>query len=167
MSIGIKKPIEGNYKLVESHNFREYLSVLGVGPFTQDMVMKAGVVLTIEQELDKQWRISTENLIKARSVKGYMTRERKLTKNKYKEGEPKYEMLEDWDPRDVFTVLNVNLEGNRIFQYQEAINDGKSAMDSTVEFELMSENPDLLVVTYSIGDVIASRKFERKVSLRH
>ena len=36
------------------------------------------------KEPDKQWRISTETLIRAKSVKGYRTNNRKWTENKFK-----------------------------------------------------------------------------------
>ena len=36
------------------------------------------------EETDKQWRISTETLIRAKSVKGYRTNNRKWTENKFK-----------------------------------------------------------------------------------
>ena len=48
------------------------------------------------QELDKRWRISTETAIKAKSIKGYKTYNRKLTENKFKAGEAKPELLDDW-----------------------------------------------------------------------
>ena len=36
------------------------------------------------QEPDKQWRISTESLIRAKSVRGYRSSNRKWTENKFK-----------------------------------------------------------------------------------
>ena len=36
------------------------------------------------EEPDKQWRISTETLIRAKSVRGYRTNNRKWTENKFK-----------------------------------------------------------------------------------
>ena len=48
---------------------------------------------------DKQWKILSETSIKAKSIRGYKTRNFKLTSNKFKLNEPKPELLEDWDPR--------------------------------------------------------------------
>ena len=41
------------------------------------MVMRARVVVTVTQELDRQWRIRSETAIKAKSVRGYSTYNRK------------------------------------------------------------------------------------------
>ena len=48
------------------------------------MVMRADMVMVIAQEPDKQWRIANETLIKAKSVRGYRTNNRKWTENKFK-----------------------------------------------------------------------------------
>ena len=42
------------------------------------------VSLSTAQEPDKQWRVSTETMIKAKSVKGYRTGTRKWTENRFK-----------------------------------------------------------------------------------
>ena len=42
--------------------------------------------LSTAQEPDKQWRVSTETMIKAKSVKGYRTGTRKWTENRFKVG---------------------------------------------------------------------------------
>ena len=44
-----RKLIEGTFKLSESMNYEEYLAGIGTGPFTQDLVMRAGMVLRINQ----------------------------------------------------------------------------------------------------------------------
>ena len=80
-----------------NRNYEEFLAAIGTGPCSQDMVMRAAVTLTIEQvamvleagnhpgqEMDKQWRISSETVIKAKSVRGYRTANRKWTENKFK-----------------------------------------------------------------------------------
>ena len=93
------------------------------------MVMRANVVLTITQvrgrlrlvlivtlvsgqEIDKHWRVVTETSIKAKSVRGYSTYNRKLTENKWKAGTEKPELVEDWDQRLLVTTLNRKEDGN-------------------------------------------------------
>ena len=44
-----KKLIEGTYKHSASINYEEYLSAIGTGPCSQDLVMRAGLVLRINQ----------------------------------------------------------------------------------------------------------------------
>ena len=79
--------IEGTYKLIGSKNYEEYLAAIGTGPCSQDMVMRADMVLVVAQEPDRQWRIGNETLIRAKSVRGYRTNNRKWTENKFKVGE--------------------------------------------------------------------------------
>ena len=64
------------------------------------------------QELDKHWRIMTETSIKAKSVKGYATYNRKLTENKWKAGCAKPELVEDWDQRLLVTTISRNQDGS-------------------------------------------------------
>ena len=78
------KLIEGTFKLMGSKNYEEFLSAVGTGPCSQDMVMRADMVMFITQEHDKQWRIANETLIKAKSIRGYRTNNRKWTENKFK-----------------------------------------------------------------------------------
>ena len=35
------------------------------------MVIRADMVMVVQQEEDRQWRLATETLIKAKSVRGY------------------------------------------------------------------------------------------------
>jgi hypothetical protein len=56
----------------------------------------------------------TETAIKAKSMKGYATYNRKLTENKFKPGAPKPELGEDWDQRLLISTLTRELEGKRI-----------------------------------------------------
>merc|ERR1711892_755934 len=158
-----RKLIEGTFKLSESMNYEEYLAGIGTGPFTQDLVMRAGMVLRINQEPDKQWRISTETLIRAKSVKGYRTNNRKWTENKFKAGEPKPELVDDWDQRLVVTTLTVNTEGTMITLDQAAEKDMASSQSSEVVLELDPEEPDTLIMTCMAGDVVGWRKFDRQV----
>ena len=60
------------------------MSSVGVAPFSQDLVMRSSLVLRIRQEEDRQWRLSTETLIRAKSVKGYRSSNRMWTENKFK-----------------------------------------------------------------------------------
>eukprot|EP00092_Neocalanus_flemingeri_P004909 GFUD01005282.1.p1 GENE.GFUD01005282.1~~GFUD01005282.1.p1 ORF type:complete len:351 (-),score=116.66 GFUD01005282.1:309-1361(-) len=158
-----KKLIEGTFKHSSSINYEEYLAAIGTGPCSQDLVMRAGMVLRIKQEPDKQWRISTETLIRAKSVRGYRTNNRKWTENKFKVGERKPELLDDWDQRLVVTILEVKEEGNRMTLKQVAEKDQVFAKDSVVELEVDQEEPDILIMTCKAGEVVAWRKFERQV----
>ena len=54
----------------------------------------------------------TETSIKAKSVRGYSTYNRKLTENKWKAGTEKPELVEDWDQRLLVTTLNRKEDGN-------------------------------------------------------
>lgn len=160
-----KKAIEGTYKLVGSINYEEYLALLGTGPCSQDMVMRADMVLTIEQEADKQWRICNETLIKAKSVRGYRTNNRKWTENKFMASEPKPELLDDWDQRLIVTTLEVSPEGTRLTLNQIAEKDQWHRQDSTVVLEVDSEEgKDVLVMTCMAGTVVAWRKFQRQIA---
>ena len=47
------------------------MTLAGAGACTAHMMMRADLVLVIQQEEDKQWRLATETLIKAKSVRGY------------------------------------------------------------------------------------------------
>ena len=71
------------------------------------------------QEIDKHWKIITETSIKAKSVRGYSTYSRKLTENKWKAGQPKPELGEDWDQRLIVTTLARLSQGN-VLQLQQA-----------------------------------------------
>ena len=111
----------------------------GTGACTADMVMRADMVMVIRQEEDKQWRIVNETLIKAKSVRGYRwvrgvspslsdnlavrTNNRKWTENKFKCGEAKPELLDDWDQRLVVSTLFVNEDGTRLSLHQVAETD--------------------------------------------
>ena len=48
-SVPENKLIEGTYKHSGSINYEEYLSAIGTGPCSQDLVMRAGMVLRINQ----------------------------------------------------------------------------------------------------------------------
>ena len=72
--------------MVGTFRYRDFLSSVGVAPFSQDLVMRSCLVLRITQEQDRQWRLSTETLIRAKSVKGYRSSNRKWTENKFKVG---------------------------------------------------------------------------------
>lgn len=78
------KPIEGSWVLVGSDNYRAYLRAIGAGRYSVDLAMRAATIIRIHQEPDKQWRISTESLIRAKSVRGYRSSNRKWTENKFK-----------------------------------------------------------------------------------
>merc|ERR1712059_2195 len=109
-------------------------------------VMRAGQVLRIQQEEDRQWRLSSETVIQAKSARGYRTRNRKWTENKFKVGEAKPEVLEDWDQRLVVTTLEVEEGGSKLSLRQVAEKELWCRVDSLVSLE---------------GDVVGWRKFVR------
>jgi hypothetical protein len=154
-----KALVEGIWKLEANRNYEEYLAAIGTGPCSQDMVMRADVKLTIEQEVDKQWRISTETVIKAKSIRGYRTSNRKWTENKFKVGEGKPELLDDWDQRLVVTTLALEEDGSRLCLHQLAEKDQMHCKDTTVELDVDPEDPEVLVMTCLAGEVRAWRRF--------
>ncbi|XP_023333346.1 uncharacterized protein LOC111705120 [Eurytemora carolleeae] len=119
-------PIEGNYKLLDSQNYQEYLKEIGTGPLSTLMVMRANVRIAIAQELDKRWKISVETSIKAKSVNGYSTFSTKVTENKFKVGEPTPELVEDWDQR--FIVSTLSREEGRLQLEQVAEKDQENSL---------------------------------------
>ena len=54
---------------------------------------------------------------------GYSTCNRKMTQNKYLEGVPKPELLDDWDQRLVMTTLSMDRQARKITLLQEAEKD--------------------------------------------
>lgn len=162
-------PVEGNYKLIQCHDYEQYLAAVGTGPLSRVMVMRASVVVGITQELDKRWRIVTETAIKAKSMKGYATYTRKLTENKYKPGEAKPELVEDWDQRFLVTTLSMKPNeggiGSHLLLEHLAEKDQKFCLDSSTVYQLEEEG-DILMVTDVIGEVVAWRKFRRQESAR-
>merc|ERR1719225_1149085 len=154
-----KALVEGIWKLEANRNYEEYLAAIGTGPCSQDMVMRADVKLTIEQEVDKQWRISTETVIKAKSIRGYRTSNRKWTENKFKVGEGKPELLDDWDQRLVVSTLTLEEDGSRLCLSQVAEKDQMHCKDTTVELDVYPEEPEVLVMTCVAGDIRAWRRF--------
>ena len=47
------------------------MTLEGAGACTAHMMMRADMVMIVQQEEDRQWRLATETLIKAKSVRGY------------------------------------------------------------------------------------------------
>lgn len=60
---------------------------------------RSDFMVTLYEDLDKQWKILSETCVKAKSIRGYKTKSFKMTANKFRLGEAKPELLEDWDPR--------------------------------------------------------------------
>ena len=75
------------------------------------------------QELDKQWRIRVETIIRAKSIKGYNTRAGKVTENKFQLDIEKFELVEDWDQRFVSSTLSKDESGRRLTVQQVAEKD--------------------------------------------
>ena len=156
-------------------------------------------MMVLHQEEDRQWRIVNETLIKAKSVRGYRwvrgvspslsdnllvrTNNRKWTENKFKCGEAKPELLDDWDQRLVVSTLFVNEDGTRLSLDQVAETDQVRpppppsspvyinfvfqlfCKDSTLLFEVDPDDRDILIMTCMTKDTIAWRKYQRHVNL--
>ena len=75
------------------------------------------------QELDKQWRISYETIIRAKSIRGYNTRAGKVTENKFQLDVERPELLDDWDQRWVVSTLTREPNTNRMTLMQVAEKD--------------------------------------------
>ncbi len=83
-------------------------------PLMAAMVQKNEFLFSIYEDLDRCWKLLGEVSIKARSIRGYKCRNYKMTANKFMLGEPKPEVLEDWDPRYVeLGPLLLNEKGMR------------------------------------------------------
>ena len=85
--------------MVSTDNMERVLEAIGVNPRTLAMVMKADAMITIYEDIDKQWKILQETSIIAKSLRGYRTRNFKMTANKFKLDVAKPEVPEDWDLR--------------------------------------------------------------------
>lgn len=82
----LKKPIAGLH-----FSFKCCIFVL--------IFCRSDFMVTMYEDLDKQWKILSETCVKAKSIRGYKTNSFKMTANKFQLGIAKPELLEDWDPR--------------------------------------------------------------------
>ena len=85
--------------MVSTENMDRILKAVGINPMTLEMVMNADSMITIYEDIDKQWKILQETSIIAKSLRGYRTRNFKMTANKFKLETPKPEVMDDWDLR--------------------------------------------------------------------
>ena len=85
--------------MVSTENMDRILKAVGINPMTLEMVMNADSMITIYEDIDKQWKILQETSIVAKSLRGYRTRNFKMTANKFKLDIPKPEVMDDWDLR--------------------------------------------------------------------
>jgi len=157
-------PIEGEFCLVKSKNYQAFLAAIGCGPLSANMVMRARVVLRIKQELDKQWSIGVETVVRAKSIRGYNTAAGKITHNKWQLGVENSELGEDWDQRDVTSTLTRDLDGMELTLEQKAAKNQKFNGDSTTVYSIEEDDQDILTMTASIGDVVAWRVFRRRTN---
>ena len=104
----------GIWRLVSMENMDTILKAVGINPMTLEMVMKADAMITIYEDIDHQWKILQETSIIAKSLRGYRTRNFKMTANKFKLDVPKPEVVDDWDLRQVKIYINENREPNHI-----------------------------------------------------
>ena len=91
--------ILGVWRLVSTENMDRVLQAVGINPRTLEMVMNADAMITIYEDIDKQWKILQETSIIAKSLRGYRTRNFKMTANKFKLDVAKPEVVDDWDLR--------------------------------------------------------------------
>ena len=56
-------------------------------------------MMSFYEDIDKQWKILQETSIVAKGIRGYRTRNFKMTGNKFKLDTPKPEVMDDWDYR--------------------------------------------------------------------
>ena len=83
------------FGIFEIESFEKF-DHLGIHSF-----FRSDCMVTMYEDLDKQWKILTETCVKAKSIRGYKTKNFKMTANKFQLGVAKPELLEDWDPRYV------------------------------------------------------------------
>merc|ERR1712179_385356 len=105
------------------------MAALGVTPLMAMMTIRSDEMVTIYEELDKQWKILFESSIKAKSVRGYKTKNYKMTANKFALETPKPELLEDWDQRLVVSTVSLSEDGNRLTIKQIAEKDQRIKLD--------------------------------------
>ena len=89
---------------------------------------KHDVILSFLQTPDEHWKIGSETAIKAKSVAGYSTSNGKMTQNKFLEGVPRPELVDDWDQRLVVTTLLVDRVAREIILIQVAEKDQVSCI---------------------------------------
>jgi len=154
--------LQGAFSLVASHNFDQFLKKIGTGPLSLNMVMRASVILTITKTPDEHWEIGFETGIKAKSVVGYSTCNRKMTKNKFLEGVPKPELVDDWDQRLVVTTLSLDQVAKKLILIQTAEKDQRFCLDSKITFNVAPDDTDKIIATYEIDGVKAERMFRRQ-----
>jgi len=131
--------IEGKYKLTASNNYENFLRMIGTGPLSLNMVMRASVFLTISKTIDECFQIKMETVIKAKSATGYRTSTPKVTQNKFREDEARIELLEDWDQRVLLSTLTRSPDGNRLTLAQQADQNQKYNNSSTIIMEVDPE----------------------------
>jgi len=179
-------PFEGTYKQFQCENYDKFLELVGAGKMTINMVIRAGCVLTISQEIDTRWLFHRETIFKVKSMVGMPTNTRKVSENRFvMEGEIK-EMLEDWDQREVLSTLviegqdqdgaeshkpkcsctvncpsSVCTEGRKLILHQRANKDKEFHIDSSLVYELDQSGEELTVTNMVGGEKISVRKFRR------
>lgn len=181
-------PFEGTYRQFQCENYDKFLEMVGAGKMTINMVIRAGVVLTITQEIDKRWLFHRETVFKAKSMVGMATNTRKVVENKYVLDGEVNEMLEDWDSREVLTTLviegqdpleihrfhsqcsctvncpsSVCTEGRRLILHQKADTNKKVACDCSLVYELDRTGEELTITNMVEDEKICVRRFRRNL----
>merc|ERR1712098_899615 len=169
---------------VETENFEDYLGIVGAGEKTADMIMKAEHSVSLRREEDRQWRIRSEVTFKAKSRAGIIVVPPKVVENKYLPGEPKRELLQDWDLREVETVLEyvegssqeahghccetscpstVSEEGAKLTLSQVSVEGSQHPCDLVLVYSLQPGDNNILLLRVLQGDtLVAPRRFKRK-----
>jgi len=163
-------PLEGSWKLIGNENFEAYLLAIGISPLTATMVLRSDFMVTMYEDLDKQWKILSETCVKAKSIRGYKTNSFKMTANKFQLGIAKPELLEDWDPRLVVTTVTLEPDEDgqcsKMFLEQIAEKDCKYCNDSSVTWEANGDFLTMSLEVFSPHDPTVSVKAVRKF-MRH
>jgi len=166
---GVKKqfyPFEGIWRLVSMENMDTILKAVGINPMTLEMVMKADAMITIYEDIDHQWKILQETSIIAKSLRGYRTRNFKMTANKFKLDVPKPEVVDDWDLRYIVTTVELDLEGGegneRLILHQIAEKDMKHKLDTKTVFTGQDDMMTMTITAFHEGQkIVGTKKYIR------
>ncbi|CAB4059100.1 unnamed protein product [Lepeophtheirus salmonis] len=152
-------PMEGTFRLLSSENYEAFLACVGVKPLMASMVMRSDEMITLFRDVDRRWKIMSEKSIKAKSLRGFLSRNFKLVSNKFVSGEPKPECLDDWDQRMVVSTLTLEEDGNKLVITQIAEKDLQYSTDAVITY---TGNGDILTMSIETScGISASKKYVR------
>ena len=102
--------------MTSSDNMGEVLPLLGTGPCTASMVLRANMMLSLQEDIDFGWWIRYEYYMKGKNPKGYKARAHKMTSNKFIPECEKLELIEDWDKRYYYIYTYINMYTMHIYR---------------------------------------------------